>query len=65
MCIATSQTTCLMRGAAMREEFLGGERRRRWDGEVKLSIVSAVGIGGATVTRVTLQHEVARQQVYT
>ena len=42
----------------------GCERRRRWDDEVKLSIVSSVGIGGATVTRMAQRHEVARQQVY-
>jgi hypothetical protein len=28
------------------------ERRRQWDDEVKLAIVSAVGIDGATVTQV-------------
>jgi transposase len=48
----------------MRGEVLGVERRRRWDDEVKLAIVSAVGIGGATVTQVAQRHEVTRQQVY-
>lgn len=48
----------------MRGEVLGVERRRRWDDEEKLSIVSAVGIGGATVTQVAQRHEVTRQQLY-
>ena len=48
----------------MRGEVLGVERRRRWDDEVKLAIVSAVGIDGATVTQVAQRHEVTRQQVY-
>ena len=30
----------------MRGEVLGVERRWRWDDEIKLAIVSAVGIGG-------------------
>ena len=53
-----------MRGGAMRGEVLGIERRRRWDDEVKLTIVSAVGIDGATVTQVAQRHEVTRQQIY-
>jgi transposase len=48
----------------MRGEVLGVERRRRWDDEVKLAIVSAVGIEGATVTQVAQRHEVTRQQIY-
>ena len=48
----------------MRGEVLGVERRRRWDDEEKLSIVSAVGIDGATVTQVAQRHEVTRQQIY-
>ena len=48
----------------MRGEVLGVERRRRWDDEEKLSIVSAVGIAGATVTQVAQRHEVTRQQIY-
>jgi transposase len=48
----------------MRGEVLGVERRRRWDDEAKLAIVSAVGIGGATVTQVAQRHEVTRQQIY-
>ena len=48
----------------MRGEVLGIERRRRWDDEVKLTIVCAVGIDGATVTQVAQRHEVTRQQIY-
>lgn len=48
----------------MRGEILGVERRRRWDDEDKLAIVSAVGVGGATVTQVAQRHEVTRQQIY-
>jgi transposase len=48
----------------MRGEVLGVERRRRWDDEVKLAIVSAVGTNGATVTQVAQRHEVTRQQIY-
>ena len=48
----------------MRGEVLGIERRRRWDDEVKLTTVSAVGIDGATVTQVAQRHEVTRQQIY-
>jgi transposase len=48
----------------MRGEVLGVERRRRWDDEDKLAIVSAVGVGGATVTQVAQRHEVTRQQIY-
>ena len=48
----------------MRGEVLGVERRRRWGDEVKLVIVSAVGIDGATVTQVAQRHEVTRQQIY-
>lgn len=48
----------------MRGEVLGVERRRRWDDEVKLSVVSAVGIDGATVTQVAQRHDVTRQQIY-
>jgi transposase len=48
----------------MRGEILGVERRRRWDDDDKLAIVSAVGVGGATVTQVAQRHEVTRQQIY-
>jgi len=48
----------------MRGEILGVERRRRWNDDGKLAIVSAVGVGGATVTQVAQRHEVTRQQIY-
>ncbi|MCD1621061.1 transposase [Salipiger manganoxidans] len=48
----------------MRGEVLGVERRRRWDDDVKLAIVNAVGIDGATVTQVAQRHDVTRQQIY-
>ena len=48
----------------MRGEVLGVERRRRWDDEAKLAIVSAVGIDAATVTQVAQRHDVTRQQIY-
>jgi transposase len=48
----------------MRGEVLGVERRRRWDDEAKLAIVSAVGVDGATVTQVAQRHEVTRQEIY-
>ncbi|WP_071673175.1 IS66-like element accessory protein TnpA [Nioella nitratireducens] len=48
----------------MRGEILGVERRRYWGADEKLAIVSAVGVGGATVTQVAQRHEVTRQQIY-
>ena len=48
----------------MRGEVLGVERRRRWDDDIKLAIVNAVGIDGATVTQVAQRHDVTRQQIY-
>ena len=48
----------------MRGEILGIERRRRWSTEEKLSIVSSVGVDGATVTQVAQRHEITRQQIY-
>jgi transposase len=48
----------------MRGEILGVERRRNWGDDEKLAIVSAVGVGGATVTQVAQRHEVTRQQIY-
>jgi transposase len=48
----------------MRGEVLGVERRRRWSDEDKLSILSSVGIDGATVTQVAHRCDVTRQQIY-
>lgn len=48
----------------MRGEVLGVERRRRWSDDDKISIVSSVGIEGATVTQVACRCDVTRQQIY-
>jgi len=48
----------------MRGEILGIERRRRWDDDEMLAIVSAAGVGGTTVTQVAQRHDVTRQQIY-
>ncbi|UWR53674.1 transposase [Phaeobacter inhibens] len=48
----------------MRGEILSVERRRRWNDDDKLAIVSSVGIDGATVTHVAHRHDVTRQQIY-
>jgi transposase len=48
----------------MRGEVLGVERRRRWSDEDKLSILSSIGIDGATVTQVAYRCDVTRQQIY-
>ncbi|MCC6001327.1 MAG: transposase, partial [Pararhodobacter sp.] len=53
-----------MRGGGMRGEVVGGARRRYWGEDEKLAIVSAVGVGGATVTQVAQRHDVTRQQIY-
>ncbi len=47
----------------MRGEILGIERRRRWDDEGKLAIVSAVGVDGATVTQIAQRHDLSRQRI--
>lgn len=48
----------------MRGNILGVERRRRWSEERKLSIISEVGVGGASVAQVAQRHEITRQQIY-
>ena len=48
----------------MRGEVLGIERRRRWSDQEKLSIVSLVGVDGATVTQVAQGNDITRQQIY-
>jgi transposase len=48
----------------MRGEVLGVERRRRWSDEDRLSVLSSVGIDGATVTQVAHRCDVTRQQIY-
>lgn len=46
----------------MRGEILGVERRRRWDDDEKLAIISAVGVGDVTLTQVAQRHEVTRRR---
>jgi transposase len=49
----------------MRPEILTGvERRRRWSREVKLSILSEVGVEVASVSKVARRHDVTRQHLY-
>lgn len=48
----------------MRGNVLGVERRRRWSEERKLSIISEVGVGGASVAQVAQRREITRQQIY-
>ena len=49
----------------MRQQVLiGVERRRRWSDEQKLSVLSEVGIGGASVAEVARRHDVTRQHIY-
>lgn len=42
----------------------GPRTPRRWRVKEKLAIVSSVGVDGATVTEVSLRHDVSRQQIY-
>lgn len=44
----------------MRAGILGVERRRKWDDDEMLAIVSTVGVGGATVTQIGQRHEIIR-----
>jgi len=46
------------------EVIVGVERRRLWPDELKLSILSEIGVGGATVADVARRYDVSRQQVY-
>ena len=48
----------------MRGEVLGVERRRRWNDDDNLEIVSSVEIDGATVTHVAHRRDVTRPQIY-
>lgn len=49
----------------MRHEILiGVERRRRWPDEQKLSILSEVGVDGASVSDVARRHDLTRQHLY-
>lgn len=46
------------------EVIIGVERRRFWPDEQKLSILSEVGVGGATVADVARRHDITRQHIY-
>ena len=46
------------------EVFTGPERRRRWPDDEKLSILSEVGVHGATVADVARRHDITRQHIY-
>jgi transposase len=46
------------------EVIIGVERRRFWSDEQKLSILSEVGVGGATVVDVARRHDITRQHIY-
>ena len=45
------------------EVIIGVERRRSWSDERKLSILSEVGVGGATVADVARRYGIAPQQL--
>lgn len=46
------------------EVIIGVERRRSWPDERKRSILSEVGVGGATVADVARRHDITRQHIY-
>jgi len=46
------------------EVIIDVERRRFWSDEQKLSILSEVGVGGATVADVARRHDITRQHIY-
>jgi transposase len=49
----------------MRQQVLiGVERRRRWSDEQKLSVLSEIGIDGASVAEVARRHDITRQHIY-
>lgn len=49
----------------MRQQVLiGVERRRRWSDEQKLSVLSEVGVDGASVAEVARRHDITRQHLY-
>jgi transposase-like protein len=49
----------------MRQQVLiGVERRRRWPDEQKLSVLSEVGVDGASVAEVARRHDITRQHLY-
>jgi transposase len=46
------------------EVIVGVERRRRWPDDEKLSILTEVGVDGATVAEVARRHDLTRQHIY-
>lgn len=46
------------------EVIVGVERRRRWSDEEKLSILSEVDVGGASVADVARRRDLTRQHIY-
>jgi transposase len=46
------------------EVIVGVERRRRWSDEEKLSVLSEIGVGGATVSDIARRHDLTRQHIY-
>jgi transposase len=49
----------------MRQQVLiGVERRRRWSDEQELSVLSEVGIDGASVAEVARRHDITRQHIF-
>ena len=49
----------------MRHEIIFGvERRRCWSADQKFSILSEVGVGGATVADIARRHDLTRQHIY-
>ncbi|MEM8596583.1 MAG: transposase [Pseudomonadota bacterium] len=46
------------------EVIVGVERRRRWSDDQKLSILTEVGVDGATVAEIARRHELTRQHIY-
>ncbi|WP_417583467.1 transposase [Pelagibacterium sp.] len=52
-------------GDFMRYEVMTGvERRRRWTGEEKLSVLGQVGVDGETVASIARRHDITRQHIY-
>lgn len=46
------------------EVIVGVERRRRWSDEEKLSVLSEIGVSGATVADIARRHDLTRQHIY-
>lgn len=46
------------------EVIVGVERRRRWSDKEKLSVLSEIGVSGATVADIARRHDLTRQHIY-